>query len=287
MVDTARSHDAGRVRARADLQPRGPQVQHARSGDRTVAGTVLDGWRAATPAPSRSARSARSSAPPSASTDEDLAINGPLLAPGVGAQGGPPRRAPRSSAPAAQRAAELRPRDPRRRPRPRPRCATPPAGPTTPSWPSPPDAATRPWSSRAPCWSRATACSAARGRRTRGLLRAGRRADSTSLSKGVAEGGPGAFLDVLPTLQGLAKKAPSDLKDEWQTLLNALTGARRTPGRHRGRARRHPGRKLPAGLSPGGPEAGPQRGVGADHPRGRAPRPRASSSTHWTSASSR
>jgi hypothetical protein len=50
--------------------------------------------------------------------------------------------------------------------------------------------------------------------------------DSTTLSKGVAEGGPGAFLDVLPTLQGLAKKAPSDLKDEWQTLLNALTGLR-------------------------------------------------------------
>jgi hypothetical protein len=48
--------------------------------------------------------------------------------------------------------------------------------------------------------------------------------DSTTLSKGVAEGGPGAFLDVLPTLQGLAAKAPSDLKDEWQTLLNALTG---------------------------------------------------------------
>ena len=48
--------------------------------------------------------------------------------------------------------------------------------------------------------------------------------DSTTLSKGVAEGGPGAFLDVLPTLRGLARKAPSDLKDEWQTLLNALTG---------------------------------------------------------------
>ena len=48
--------------------------------------------------------------------------------------------------------------------------------------------------------------------------------DSTTLSKGVAEGGPGAFLDVLPTLRGLARKAPSDLNDEWQTLLNALTG---------------------------------------------------------------
>ena len=48
--------------------------------------------------------------------------------------------------------------------------------------------------------------------------------DSTTLSKDVAEGGPGAFVEVLPTLERLAKKAPSDLKDEWQTLLNALTG---------------------------------------------------------------
>jgi len=50
--------------------------------------------------------------------------------------------------------------------------------------------------------------------------------DSAGLSTGVAEGGPGAFLSVLPTLEGLAKKAPSDLKDEWQTLLNALHGLR-------------------------------------------------------------
>lgn len=48
--------------------------------------------------------------------------------------------------------------------------------------------------------------------------------DATELSTAIAEGGPGAFLSVLPRLEGLADKAPSDLKDEWQTLLNALTG---------------------------------------------------------------
>ena len=48
--------------------------------------------------------------------------------------------------------------------------------------------------------------------------------DSTEISTAIAEGGPGAFLSVLPRLEGLAAKAPSDLKDEWQTLLNALTG---------------------------------------------------------------
>ena len=77
------------VRARADLQQGGPggaarahrRRHRRRHGARPPA-------RASTPAPSRSAPSARSSAPPSASTDEDLDINGPLLAPGYGAQGG-------------------------------------------------------------------------------------------------------------------------------------------------------------------------------------------------------
>ena len=48
--------------------------------------------------------------------------------------------------------------------------------------------------------------------------------DADDLSTAIAEGGPGAFLTVLPKLEGLADQAPSDLKDEWQTLLNALTG---------------------------------------------------------------
>jgi hypothetical protein len=52
------------------------------------------------------------------------------------------------------------------------------------------------------------------------------KADSEKISREVAESGAGAFLTVLPTLEGLADQAPSDLKDEWRTLVNALHGLR-------------------------------------------------------------
>lgn len=48
--------------------------------------------------------------------------------------------------------------------------------------------------------------------------------DADELTRITDEGGPGAFLEALPLLEGLAEKSPSDLKDEWQTLLNALHG---------------------------------------------------------------
>ena len=120
MVDTARSHDAGVVRARPDLQPGGAggaarARRRRRHRRRPACSTSCAG---STPAPSRSARSARSSAPPSASTDEDLAFNGPLLAPGFGAQGGTVADVRRIFGAAARRAAELLPRDAARRPRP-------------------------------------------------------------------------------------------------------------------------------------------------------------------------
>lgn len=40
----------------------------------------------------------------------------------------------------------------------------------------------------------------------------------------VAEGKPTALISHLPMLRDLASKAPSDLKDEWQTFLNAVEG---------------------------------------------------------------
>ncbi len=48
--------------------------------------------------------------------------------------------------------------------------------------------------------------------------------DADGITRAVDEGGPGAFLEVLPTLEGLSEKSPSDLKDEWQILLDALHG---------------------------------------------------------------
>ena len=87
-VDVARRNDAGLFLLALTSNPGAGQVQHAASGDRTVAGAVL-------------ARLAElnAGAEPLGSfgavvgatiggTDEDLAVNGPLLAPGVGAQGG-------------------------------------------------------------------------------------------------------------------------------------------------------------------------------------------------------
>lgn len=50
------------------------------------------------------------------------------------------------------------------------------------------------------------------------------REDAKEVGRTVSEGGAGAFLEVLPTLEDLAEQAPSDLKDEWQTLVNALDG---------------------------------------------------------------
>lgn len=49
---------------------------------------------------------------------------------------------------------------------------------------------------------------------------------SEELTRATDEGGPGAFVDVLPTLEELGDAAPSDLKDEWQVFLNALHGLR-------------------------------------------------------------
>ena len=52
------------------------------------------------------------------------------------------------------------------------------------------------------------------------------KADADKITRGVAEGGAGAFVDVLSTLEGLAEKAPGDVRDEWQVFLNALRGLR-------------------------------------------------------------
>jgi len=52
------------------------------------------------------------------------------------------------------------------------------------------------------------------------------KADADGITRTVSEKGSAAFVDVLPTLEGLADKAPSDVRDEWQVFLNALRGLR-------------------------------------------------------------
>jgi orotidine-5'-phosphate decarboxylase len=89
-VDAAARHDRGLFVLALTSNPGAGQVQHARTGERTVAGTVLAELAAlnagATPLGSYGAVVGATIG----ETTEDLAINGPLLAPGVGAQGGTP-----------------------------------------------------------------------------------------------------------------------------------------------------------------------------------------------------
>jgi orotidine-5'-phosphate decarboxylase len=87
-VDAARRHDAGLFVLALTSNKEGPEVQAARTAEGTVAATVLDRLRrlnaGAEPLGSFGAVVGATLDRPA----EDLAINGPLLAPGYGAQGG-------------------------------------------------------------------------------------------------------------------------------------------------------------------------------------------------------
>ena len=88
MVDACRRHGGGLFVLAFTSNKEGPEVQHARTADGTVAGTVLDHLRrlneGADPVGSFGAVVGATIG----STDEDLDINGPFLVPGYGAQGG-------------------------------------------------------------------------------------------------------------------------------------------------------------------------------------------------------
>jgi hypothetical protein len=134
MIDTARRHGGGVFALALTSNPEAPRFQHARTADgTTIAGEVLAGLRAPTRGPTRSAPSVRWSERRSASTDEDLAINGPLLARASAPRAAPPTTYAASSAPRS--ATSYRPRRARSsapvlRSR---RCVTRPPGPTTSS----------------------------------------------------------------------------------------------------------------------------------------------------------
>ena len=102
MIDTALANDAGVFVLALTSNPEGPEVQHAKTEDgRTVAGSVLD-----------AVASRNAGAEPMGSigavvgatigeTRENLQVNGPLLVPGLGAQGGTPSDVRRIFGPAA------------------------------------------------------------------------------------------------------------------------------------------------------------------------------------------
>ena len=91
MLDTARANDAGVFVLALTSNPEGPQFQHATTAaGRSVAGTVLDSLAAL----NRDAEPVGSFGAVIGATVGDVAerfdFNGPILAPGVGAQGATP-----------------------------------------------------------------------------------------------------------------------------------------------------------------------------------------------------
>jgi len=89
MLRTAATHGKGVFVLALTSNPEGPQVQHARATDgQTVAGAVLDGLRERNAGVEPMGSFGAVVGATIVSTSEDLAINGPLLVPGIGAQGG-------------------------------------------------------------------------------------------------------------------------------------------------------------------------------------------------------
>ncbi len=87
-IETAHRHDAGVFVLALTSNKEGPEVQHARVGERSVAGVILDHLRTlnaeAVPMGSYGAVVGATIG----DSSENFDINGPILAPGYGAQGG-------------------------------------------------------------------------------------------------------------------------------------------------------------------------------------------------------
>lgn len=73
--------------------------------------------------------------------------------------------------------------------------------------------------------------------------------DSPTLTRIVDEKGAAAFVEALPTLQGLADEAPEDIRDDWQVFLNALEGLEKALDETGVDPTDVAGNKLPADLS--------------------------------------
>ena len=88
MVDAARTHGAGLFVLALTSNKEGPEVQHARTDGGTVAGIVLDHLRRLNEGAEPMGSFGAVVGATIGGTVEDLEVNGPLLVPGYGAQGG-------------------------------------------------------------------------------------------------------------------------------------------------------------------------------------------------------
>lgn len=91
MIDTALRHDAGVFVLALTSNPEGREVQHATTGDgRTVAGVILDAIANRNVGAATMGSVGAVVGATIGTTSENLDVNGPLLVPGIGAQGGTP-----------------------------------------------------------------------------------------------------------------------------------------------------------------------------------------------------
>jgi len=88
MIDTARKHDAGVFVLALTSNKEGPEVQEARTEDGTVADTVLDHLRSLNHGAEPFGSFGAAIGATIHGAGHRLDINGPILAPGYGAQGG-------------------------------------------------------------------------------------------------------------------------------------------------------------------------------------------------------
>lgn len=102
MLATAERHGAGVFVLALTSNPEAPEVQHARTDGGTVAGTVLDHLRDRNAGAAGWGSHGAVVGATIGRTDEDLDVGGPLLVPGIGAQGGTPQDVRRIFGPAAR-----------------------------------------------------------------------------------------------------------------------------------------------------------------------------------------
>ncbi len=88
VIETARAHGGGVFVLALTSNKEGPEVQHASVDGGTVAGRMLDHLRRLNDGMAPLGSFGAVVGATIGSTDEDLAFNGPVLAPGFGAQGG-------------------------------------------------------------------------------------------------------------------------------------------------------------------------------------------------------
>ena len=88
MIDTATRFGGGVFVLALTSNKEAPEVQHAKAGESTVAGVMLDHLKTLNHGAQPMGSFGAVVGATIGDTTEDLAINGPMLVPGIGAQGG-------------------------------------------------------------------------------------------------------------------------------------------------------------------------------------------------------